>query len=42
MLYLSGQTPIDPATGKLVEGDVEVQTMRAFDNLELVLGDAGL
>jgi 2-iminobutanoate/2-iminopropanoate deaminase len=42
LLYLSGQTPIDPATGKLIEGDVDAQTMRAFDNLELVLQDAGL
>ena len=42
LLYLSGQTPIDPATGKLVQGDVEAQTHRAFDNLEAVLGDAGL
>jgi 2-iminobutanoate/2-iminopropanoate deaminase len=42
LLYLSGQTPVDPATGKLVDGDTDAQTMRAFDNLELVLGDAGL
>lgn len=42
LLYVSGQTPIDPSTGKLIDGDVEVQTMRAFDNLELVLNDAGL
>lgn len=42
LLYLSGQTPVDPATGELIEGDVGVQTLRAFDNLELVLGDAGL
>src|ERR1035437_7594277 len=42
LLYLSGQTPIDPATGKLIDGDVDAQTMRAFDNLELVLRDAGL
>lgn len=42
LLYLSGQTPIDPSTGKLIDGDVDAQTMRAFDNLELVLGDAGL
>ncbi|MBL8996705.1 MAG: Rid family detoxifying hydrolase [Gemmatimonadales bacterium] len=41
-LYLSGQTPIDPATGKLVEGDVHAQTLRAFMNLEAVLKDAGL
>ena len=42
MLYLSGQTPVDPSTGRLVEGDVGVQTGRAFANLELVLLDAGL
>ena len=42
LLYLSGQTPIDPSTGKLVGGDVHAQTLRAFDNLHAVLKDAGL
>jgi 2-iminobutanoate/2-iminopropanoate deaminase len=42
LLFLSGQTPIDPATGKLVAGDISAQTRRAFDNLEAVLRDAGL
>lgn len=42
LLYLSGQTPVDPSTGRLVEGDVGAQTHRAFDNLELVLLDADL
>jgi 2-iminobutanoate/2-iminopropanoate deaminase len=42
LLYLSGQTPIDPATGKLVPGDVSAQTARVFDNLAAVLSDAGL
>lgn len=42
LLYLSGQTPIDPATGHLVAGDIEAQTHQAFDNLETVLKDAGL
>jgi 2-iminobutanoate/2-iminopropanoate deaminase len=42
LLYLSGQTPIDPATSTLVEGGVTEQTTRVFDNLEAVLGDAGL
>jgi len=42
LLYLSGQTPIDPAVGKLVDGDIGVQTGRAFDNLESVLKAAGL
>jgi len=41
-LFLSGQTPIDPATGKLIDGDVEAQTHRVFDNLEGALRDAGL
>jgi 2-iminobutanoate/2-iminopropanoate deaminase len=42
LLYLSGQTPVDPQTGHLIDGDVEAQTHRAFDNLEAVLLDAGL
>lgn len=39
---MSGQTPIDPATGALIEGDVEAQTHRCFDNLLGILEDAGL
>jgi 2-iminobutanoate/2-iminopropanoate deaminase len=42
LLYLSGQTPLDPATGQLVTGDVGAQTHRVFDNLEAALTDAGL
>lgn len=42
LLYLSGQTPIDPATGALIDGDVAAQTHRCFDNLEAILVDAGL
>ena len=42
LLYLSGQTPIDPANGELIKGDIQAQTHRAFDNLEAVLKDAGL
>lgn len=42
LLYCSGQTPIDPLTGKLVEGGITEQTQQAFDNLEAVLKDAGL
>lgn len=42
LLFLSGQTPIDPATGTLVEGGVSEQTARVFDNLEAVVADAGL
>jgi 2-iminobutanoate/2-iminopropanoate deaminase len=42
LLYLSGQTPIDPATGRLVEGDVGTQTARVLANLAAVLEAAGL
>lgn len=42
LLYLSGQTPLDPVSGQLITGDVEAQTHRCFDNLEQVLKDAGL
>ena len=41
-LFCSGQTPIDPATGKLIEGDVGAQTNRVFDNIAAVLKGAGL
>lgn len=41
-LFCSGQTPIDPATGKLIDGDVGDQTHRVFDNLDAVLATAGL
>jgi 2-iminobutanoate/2-iminopropanoate deaminase len=42
LVYLSGQTPIDPATGTLVTGDVGEQTRRVFANLGAVLAAAGL
>ena len=42
LLYCSGQTPIDPATGKLVTGGIAEQTRQAFDNLATVLASAGL
>lgn len=40
-LFLSGQTPIDPATGQLVEGDIAVQTARVLDNLKAIVEAAG-
>ncbi len=40
-LYLSGQIPLDPSTGKLVSGDVAAQTQRVLDNLAAVLRAAG-
>jgi 2-iminobutanoate/2-iminopropanoate deaminase len=42
VLYCSGQIPLDPATGQLVEGGIEAQTARALDNLTSVVAAAGL
>ena len=42
LIFLSGQTPLDSATGKLVEGDIEAQTEQCFVNLFNVLAAAGL
>jgi reactive intermediate/imine deaminase len=41
LLFLSGQIPLDPATGQLVEGDITLQSRRVFDNLEAVCAAAG-
>ena len=41
MLFLSGQIPLDPATGKLVAGGVEEQTHQVFKNLKAVLAAGG-
>jgi reactive intermediate/imine deaminase len=41
LLYASGQIPLDPATGKLVGGEIEAQAERVFDNLAGVLAAAG-
>ena len=40
-LYISGQIPIDPATGKLVEGDITLQTARVLKNISAILSAAG-
>jgi 2-iminobutanoate/2-iminopropanoate deaminase len=39
--YLSGQIPLDPKTGQIVEGDIVQQTERVFENLKGVLEAAG-
>jgi 2-iminobutanoate/2-iminopropanoate deaminase len=41
LLFLSGQIPLDPATGQLVEGDIAAQTGRVIENLKAVLEAAG-
>ncbi|HKR76893.1 MAG TPA: RidA family protein [Rhodanobacter sp.] len=40
-VYFSGQIPLDPATGNVVEGDITAQTRRVFDNLVAVAQAAG-
>ena len=41
-LYCSGQIPLDPATGELVDGDIALQTERVLANVEAVLAAAGM
>lgn len=40
-VYFSGQIPLDPASGSLVEGGIEAQARRVFDNLRAVCDAAG-
>lgn len=40
-VYISGQIPLDPASGTLIEGDFAAQVERVFDNLEAVAEAAG-
>jgi len=42
LLFLSGQVPIDPATGSLVEGDIAAQTRQVLRNVGTLLAAAGL
>lgn len=41
LLFLSGQIPLDPATGNLIEGGVEAQTVQVFKNIEAILKAGG-
>src|SRR5207248_1551038 len=41
LLFVSGQIPVDPATGELVQGDIAAQTERVMENLKAVLASAG-
>lgn len=42
LLFLSGQIPLDPATGNLVAGGIEEQTRQVFTNISAILEAAGL
>jgi 2-iminobutanoate/2-iminopropanoate deaminase len=41
MVYVSGQLPIVPGTGKLVEGGIREQTLQLFENIRAILEAAG-
>ena len=40
-MYLSGQVPLDPVTGELIDGDIDAMARRIFDNLAAVMAAAG-
>ena len=40
-LFLSGQIPIDPNTGRIVEGGIEEQTERVLENIKSIIEDSG-
>src|SRR5450631_1484777 len=40
-VYISGQIPLDPATGQLVTGDIEAEIHRVFDNVSAIAQAAG-
>jgi 2-iminobutanoate/2-iminopropanoate deaminase len=42
LVFVSGQIPVDPATGAVVDGDIGALTRRVFDNIGAVLTEAGL
>jgi len=41
LLFLSGQVPLDPGTGSLIDGDIAAQTRRVLDNIGAVLAAGG-
>lgn len=41
-LFVSGQIPINPESGEIVEGGVDVQTRQSLENLKAILNDAGI
>ena len=41
MLFISGQVPINPKTGKVVEGGIREQTLQVMQNIEAILNEAG-
>ena len=42
MIFISGQLPVDPATGEFPEGGITEQTEQSFKNIKAILAEAGL
>ncbi len=42
LLFVSGQIALDPATGDLVQGDIEVQTQQVMQNLRAIIDASGM
>ena len=42
MLFISGQLPVDPATGKFPQGGIAEQTRQSFSNIKAILKEAGM
>ena len=42
LVFVAGQGPVDPKTGKIVSGDIQEQTKQTFKNIEAILNAAGL
>lgn len=42
MIFISGQLPVDPATGEFAPGGIEEQTTQSFENIKNILAQAGL
>ena len=42
LLFISGQVPLDPATGQMILGDIRAQTRRVMENIGGILKEAGV
>lgn len=42
MIFVSGQVPVNPATGKIISNDIQEQTQQVMENIKAILEEAGL
>ena len=42
MLFISGQVPIDPKTGNVIQTDIQAETKQVMENLKAILDEAGM